>query len=349
MKYTHISLAERKRISNLRQNGNSVRQIAKELGRSASSISREIKRNESCKIKFFRKGVWHIDKYLPVVIDKYIYSYDAIKAEKKSKERENNSHKPYKMKGVLLDRILILLYFGVSPELIAGRLKLIRNIDISYNTIYNYIYNKKHKHLPLWRYLDKAHPKRRSNHKRQGNYNKSNIKDRVSISQRPEYVNDRSTFGHWEGDMVESKRGNSGGLHTERERKTRFMIVRKINDKTQETTANAMLDIFASMPDLARQTLTLDNGAENHKHYVLHELLDMNTYFCHPYSSFERGTNENGNGLIRKFFPKGTDFSKVTDDEIQEMVDYWNNRPMKCLGYRTPQEAYTQEMQLNKL
>jgi IS30 family transposase len=203
---------------------------------------------------------------LPVVIQKYIYSYDAIKAERHAKEVEKNSHKPYKMKGVLLDRILILLYFGLSPELIHSRLKLMRNIDISFNTIYNYIYDRSrrmslrpYKHLSLWLYLDKAHRNRRHNHKRQGRYNKSNIKDRVSISKRPDNVNDRSTFGNWEGDMVESKRGGNGGLHTERERLTRYMVVRKIDDKTQDTTANAMLDIFASMPIYARETLTLDN------------------------------------------------------------------------------------------
>jgi IS30 family transposase len=253
-------------------------------------------------------------------------------------------HKKHKIRGVVRFFVIKNIRVGWSPELIAGRLKREYDFSIHHETIYQFIYSKENEHLKLCEYLPKCHKKRRKKTGRR--CKRSNIPLRIPIHDRSENINNRSEFGHFEGDSVIGKSGTKESLHTERERKSRMIFACKIPDKTAASTAKAMNELFSKMPAKARKTVTLDNGSEFSKHYELHNL-GMDTYFADPYSSYQRGTNENGNGLLRKFFPKRTDFSTITDDELQEAVYFWNNRPMKCLNYKTPQEVWDDEV--NKL
>lgn len=153
-------------------------------------------------------------------------------------------------------------------------------------------------------------------------------------------VNNRTVFGHWEGDTVEGK-GHKASLHTEVERVSRLLAVKKVEAITSQAAILAQLAIFRPLPLHARQSTTLDNGKETHLHTALRTELTMATYHADPYSSWQRGTNEYGNWHLRYYFPKGTDFAIVTDAELQEVVDEINNRPRKILNYKTPKEVYS--------
>ncbi len=233
---------------------------------------------------------------------------------------------------------------GWSPDQIAGRLKRNHKDDrhwyITAETIYRWIYQSEQLKAdqPWYEYLRRKQKKRKKQTGRK--VYRSCIPDRVSISERPYAVNTRVEFGHWEGDTVES-RGHKNGIHTEVERMSRKIMARKISRITGPETIIAQKQLFVSLPDEARRSTTLDNGRENHLHRELGEL-SMKTYFAHPYSSFERGTNEHGNWLIRYYFPKGTDFEKVSDEELQDAIEEINERPRKILDYQTANEKFAE-------
>jgi IS30 family transposase len=337
--YTHLIIHEREQISNLMAAGKSMRQIATILGRDVSTISRELKRNLTTPREI-------VSDYKDINKTKLVTRanpfYSPSDAQKMSENRRK--HKKHKISGKIRLFVIKKIRAGWSPELIAGRLKREYDFDIHHETIYRFIYSEKNEHLKLREYLPKFHKKRRKKTGRR--YKHSNIPFRTSIHDRSKNINDRSEFGHFEGDSVIGKSGTKESLHTERERKSRMIFASKIPDKTAASTIEAMNELFSKMPANARKSVTLDNGSEFSKHHELHDL-GMDTFFADPYSSYQRGTNENGNGLLRKFFPKGFDFSKITDAELQEAVYYWNNRPMKCLDYKTPQEVWDDEV--NKL
>ena len=169
------------------------------------------------------------------------------------------------------------------------------------------------------------------------------IPDRVSIHLRPEVVQTRVEFGHWEGDTIEGK-AHQNGIHTEVERKSRFLTARKVVRIDSPEAVKAQKQIFSSLPAHARKTVTLDNGRENHLHTQLKEF-GINTFFCDPYSSWQRGTNEYHNGLIRRYLPKKTDFYALTQQDLDEIVEEINDRPRKCLGFYTPKEVFLKELQ----
>ena len=186
-----------------------------------------------------------------------------------------------------------------------------------------------------WEYLRRKQKKRRKRGGRQGK--RSRIPDRVSIDQRPAAVNERQEPGHWEGDSVVSK-GQRDGVHTEVERLSRFLVACKVNAITGEATIAVQRQIVAERPPSLRRSTTLDNGHENHLHAQLHDL-DMQTYFADPYASWQRGTNENGNWHLRHYFPKGTDFTQVSAQELQDVVNEINDRPRRVLAYHTAREV----------
>lgn len=169
---------------------------------------------------------------------------------------------------------------------------------------------------------------------------RSRIPDRVSIH---EEINNRIVFAHWEGDTVEGK-GHKDGLHTEVERLSRFIMAQKVDAITSEETILVQQRMFGTIPGKARKTTTLDNGRENYLHKRL-RLLRMQTYFADPYSSWRRGTNEHGNWYLRYYFPQGTDFRTVPEEEIQDVVTEINNRPRKILGYVSAKEKFDQLLQ----
>ena len=167
---------------------------------------------------------------------------------------------------------------------------------------------------------------------------RTKIPNRVSIEDRPRSVESRRTYGHWEGDSMVSRKSTSA-LNSLTERKSRLIMITRINRKGAKETLDAVISRLGTLPPKFRRTLTLDNGTENTKHELITEGVGVKCYFAHSYASWERGTNENANGLVRWYFPKGTDFAKITDEKIALVESLLNNRPRKCLGFRTPIEA----------
>ena len=316
---TKLSFAERERISILRAKGYGVRRIARALARSPGTISEELKRNGLCGGEY-----------------KAVSAQWSAENRKKEKYRKRQPLKNRKICEYTLER----LRWGWSPEQIAGRLKDEHPDDktwhIHFETIYRYIYAKENHAERLWEFLPRKQGKRRKKDGR--GVRRLNIAQRVSIHARSEAINDRTEFGHWEGDTVESV-GHKSGIHTEVERVSRFLQARKVAAITSLEGIAAQVSIFGAQPSIARKSTTLDNGRENHLHMMLHEY-GMKTYFADPYSSWQRGTNENHNGLLRRYLPKGTDFDKVSEEELQDIIGEINDRPKKVLGFKTSAEVY---------
>lgn len=304
------------------------KECARRLGRNPATIGRELKRND-----------WHSGG------QNY---YVAIHAQAVAQERAirvAHSKAPLKNPEVF-SYVVDHLRRGWSPDDIAGRIKEDHRQDktwwISTETIYRWVYDKtQHANDPeqWYEYLRRKQKRRRKQKGRTAH--RSHIPDRVSIHLRPEEVNNRTVFGHWEGDTVEGK-GRRVSLHTEVERVSRFVAARKVTAITSKEAVSAQLDIFGQLPTEARRSTTLDNGKETHLHTKLRIKLGMATYHADPYSSWQRGTNEHGNWHLRYYFPKGTDFATVTNEELQDVVWEINNRPRKILNYKTAQEVYNQ-------
>jgi len=321
--YHQLSDSERDLIALYRGQGLGVKRVAKILGRSHSSIIRELHRNS-----FQGKH------------------YVAIHAQGKSRTRKSlaNSH-PKIVSIKWLDKYLRLkLQLGWSPEQIAGRLKLESGKPvICHETIYAYIYQKDNQKDGLREYLVRHHKKRRKWTGRR--VHRGQITQRVSIHKRANFILKRKQFGHWEDDTVEGK-GHKDGVHTTIERKTRFYLVRKVGRIDSLEAIVIQKQIFSRLPILARRSVTMDNGRENHLHFQLKDELGIKTYFADPYSSWQRGSNENANGIFRRYFPKGTDFAKISQTEINQVVKEINSRPRKCLGYNTSQEVFNLNLKM---
>jgi IS30 family transposase len=231
------------------------------------------------------------------------------------------------------------LALGWSPEQIAGRLpKDHPGQSINHEAIYQFIYHRQTPdRLEMINQLRRAHKKRRN--KGIGRKErKTKIPNRIPIDARPKSVESRNHYGHWEGDSLISRKSKAA-LNTLTERKSRLVLITKLDRKGAAETNKAVIKRLKKLPAAGRRTLTLDNGTENASHEQLTAKLGIKCYFAHPYASWERGTNENINGLIRWYLPKGTDFSKIDDELIAQIEFLLNSRPRKCLGYKTPLEA----------
>lgn len=309
-KSTKLTPSERDLIAVFLGQGLSLRAIATKLGRNVSSISREVKRNR------FGDG------------------YVAISAQFQSNKRRINGRKRHPLKdSVTYSYVLEKLLEGWSPEQICGRLKRENGRRIICpETIYKFIYSPDHKDLALWEYLPRKQKRRQRKFGRASK--RLHIPNRVSIHLRPKEVETRKEFGHWEGDTVIGKQEKSKVIHTEVERKTRFFQARIIGSKKVEETLNAQKEIFSSF---LCKSVTTDNGFE----FIGHERLKnlgIATYFADPYSSWQRGTNEHHNGLLRRYLPKKTAFENLTQEELDDIVWEINNRPRKVHQFRTSQE-----------
>lgn len=329
MKRTKLTPEDRDELARLHARGCGVREIARQLDRAPSTISSEIK-----------LGLWHDNNVHKTV-------YVAIHAQTLRNKRAIGSHQPVRLKYKPLEQYVRLnIQGGKSPEQIHGRVLLDypddRRMRISPETIYAFIYAEEQANEKLWEYLPRKQHKRRKQHGR--SVHKSRIPDRVSINQRPESANNRSEFGHWEGDSIEGKRSIGDGIHTEVERVSRKLLARKVSRIASYETAQAQLQMFSKLPTMARRSTTLDNGRENHQHGQLKSSLNMQAYFADPYSSWQRGTNENTNGLIRRYVPKQTDFTTLSQEDLDDIVEEINNRPRKVLGYKTANEVYSEEI-----
>ena len=283
-KVTKLTAQERDLIAVWHGQKVSIRQIAKRLKRCHSSILREIKRN-----------TWKDKK------TKQEY-YVSIHAQSVSEQRKSRAGKRHPLKSPEIGSyVLRKLRDGWSPEQIAGRLKKKHGKTvICHETIYRFIYAQENLDKRLWEYLPWKRKKRKVKSGRI--VHRSRMPDRVSIHNRPKRVNQRLVFGHWEGDSIEGRRIDKDGIHTEVERLSRMTMAKKVKDLTSEETSKIQKEIFSRLPEKARQSTTLDNGRENHLHTRLRKKLNMKTYHCDPYSSWQRGTNEYHNGLIRRYF-----------------------------------------------
>lgn len=308
--YTQLTQEERYQIYALRKAGHSQREIAEVLSRSPSTISRELERNKG--LKGYRPKQAH----------------RLAQNRKKERERRRIPESTWE----LVER---LLREDWSPEQISGWLAREEGMAISHEWIYRYVYEDKRRGGDLYRHLRCQKPRK----KRYGSYDRrGQIRERVSIDERPEVVEARSRVGDWEADTVIGKPGGSV-LVTLVERRSRLSLVALAPDKTATAVKAAVLKLLQPLSAQV-YTVTYDNGKEFAYHMEIAQALNADGYFAHPYHSWERGLNENTNGLIRQYLPKGTDFNKLTDRQVQEIMDKLNNRPRKCLGYKTPNQVF---------
>jgi transposase, IS30 family len=322
-KHHKISALERDQIYWWHACGDSLREIARRLGRSPSTVSDELKRNS-------------VDGL-----------YKASVAHQAAQARQCNSHQKYLLRRnkALSSYVRKNLRLGWSPQQIAGRLKKeirqgLRSPKeyINHESIYQYLYDKTTREERLFDLLPRHHKKRYRWRGRR--HLAARLPHRISIRHRPEAIGNRTEFGHWEGDTIVGYKHKTG-LHTEVERVSRFACVVQIPHIRSKETFLAQLAIFTSLPRQARKSTTLDNGPENYQHTGLQEELGMQTYFADPYSSWQRGTNESTNGLIRRFFPKSTDFRYVSQEEVNDVIARLNNTPRRVLNYQTPREVFS--------
>ena len=322
-KYKRLTFKERVIIQTLMEENKSKAFIAKKLKRSRSTITREINK-------------WVIDSD-----DKY----DATLANWLAKDDYLNKRNLDKIN--TYKRLKFFVYKGLlegwSPDQISGRLKDKYPNDpvmsISYEAIYMHIY--RHRQASLNKKLIKLLPYQKSQRRRANAKTKrgTKIKDIINIKDRPKHIEDRKEIGHWEGDLVIGK-GQKSAIGTIVERKSRFVCIIKLKDRKSTTVTNQFAKILKRFNQNLIKTMTYDNGVEMARHKEFTKLTGIKVYFADPYASWQRGTNENTNGLIRRYFPKGTDFNKVTPKQLQYVQDKLNNRPRKIIGYKTPKEIF---------
>jgi IS30 family transposase len=315
--YTHLSLAEREEIAIALEQGQSLRSIAFSLGRSPSSVSREVKRNSPPLNKVRYRG---------------------NRAQRQAEDRSRRSHAKERLANPLVKAYVEyhLIHDGWTPQGIAGRLSLdFPELATNYESIYLWIYSERRDLIP---HLVRGHKKR---HKRpSGKQSRvSKIPGRVDITERPFQVDLRTQAGHWEVDTVVS-RESKACVAVLVERKTRFFLVIRMNDKTAAALHEAVTRALLGLPTGLRKTLTYDNGLENALHELTNRVLGVKSYFCKPYHSWEKGSIENRNGILRRYFPKKHDWRLTTQKKIDKVVSKINATPMKCLGFKTPAEVF---------
>ena len=322
-----LTLNERIVIETLLKENKTKSYIAKQLNRNRSTITREVN-------TWVKKPS---DDYDATIAD-FFAKQDYLNKRNKDKINTYKRLKLFVYKGLLS---------GFSPEQIGGRIKVLYPNDpvmsISYEAIYQHIYRHRQSYLgkKLIKLLPYHHHKRRE--KRKFGKNRVRIKDQVNISQRPQHVELRLEVGHWEGDLMIGI-GQKSAIGTIVERKTRYTFIVKIENRKSITVTQQFAQILNTLPKYILKSMTYDNGLEMANHKWLAEITGMNIFFANPYSSWERGTNENTNGLIRRFFPKGTDFNNITIEQLKQAQYSLNNRPRKILAYKTPNEIMKHEI-----
>jgi len=311
--YRHLSTKEREITMVEQGKAMSVRAIARTLGRSPSTISRELRRNQN------RDG-----------------SYSASAANISYLKRRAACHRPSIFANQTARAYVEeLIKRKWSPEQIAGRAKLDGYpIPFSYSSIYRGI---DHKLIAL---TDKHDLRLKWHYKRRKARKLTKWENVIGIHERPEEVNARTQFGHWESDTVLGQR-KTGGFATHVERVTGFLIASRLHGGSGEEYADAMIDAFRDFPSRSRRSFTVDRGGEFTRHARIATQLNAKVYFCDPYSSWQKGTNENTNGLLRQYFPKKSSFLPITPSVLQAAVDSLNDRPRKRLGWLSPRELFS--------
>jgi IS30 family transposase len=318
MPHVQLKLKDRIVIEKLLDSSKSQKEIAEVLNRSKSTISREIKRNR--------------DKY---------GKYKAVKAKGKLKKRRLKSNQKFSKlssKGSVRQFVIRKLKKYWSPEQIVGVLvfKCGKQI-LCHETIYSFIYNKR---PDLKKYLRAKKGKYRLRHGSAQRIRAREEAKKQRIDTRPTEVDQKSRIGDWEGDTVRGGDKQSA-LLTHVERKSGYLLADRLDRAFAELTRIITVNSFSKIPKSKKYTITYDNGSEFAEHETTARDTKLDIYFAYPYHSWERGANENANGLLRQFFPKGTDFTEITDFELQNAVNLINTRPRKRLGYLTPKQVFS--------
>ena len=312
MTYTHLTQEERYQIHHLKRQGIHLSHIAAELGRSPSTISRELRRNGTAQ------------------------GYKPALAQRQATARQSQRRNARQFDAAQWQLVELYLRLFLSPQQVSDRLALERRLTISTESIYQYAYADKAQGGDLVRYLrcQKLRKKRYGS----GRERRGVLKNRVGIEQRPAVVETRSRIGDWEGDTVIGQ-GRKGALVTLVERKSRYTLAYPLRSKHSAGVTQAIVDLLRPHR-AACNTLTFDNRKEFAEHAFIASCLKAKVFFAHPYCSWQRGLNENTNGLLRQFFPKKRSLLKVSRHQVNDAVYLLNHRPRKCLGYRTPHEVF---------
>ena len=310
--YTQLAPEERHYIGIGLKKGDSIRQIARDIGRSHTTISREIARNTG------NRG----------------YRYQ--QAQNKSAVRHKSKEKAIKMTDTMKSKITSYLKQDWSPEQISGRLKQLDGVSIHHETIYRFILFDKKQNGMLYKQLRHQGKKYR---KRYGyNNNRTGIPNRVDIDERSDKINNREVFGHWEADTIIGK-GHQGAIVTLDERISKLRMAYPVNSKQASKVSQAITRTLNPIRTWV-DSITYDNGKEFAKHEDVNEQLECLSYFAKPYHSWERGQNENANGLLRQYFPKSMALVDIAYEEVRVAVHKLNSRPRKCLDFKTPYEVF---------
>ncbi|HCM82510.1 MAG: Transposase insI for insertion sequence element IS30B/C/D [Microgenomates group bacterium GW2011_GWC1_43_11] len=317
--YTRLSQSEREQLFLLHHQGVSLREIAKRLGRTRTTISREYQRHGE-------------QEYSPCAAHA-----QAIK--------DRGAPRKHKLDDPMLQHYVIgRLGEGWSPEQIAGRLSFQGSaLTVVHETIYAFLYQPPLKHERLWEFLRRGHKKRERWFDRRVHCKKRVIiQGKISITQRPEEAQTRLKVGHWETDLMEGTKKTHHVVSATVDRRSGALLLDKLSSKESREKMDVMIRRMERIPIHIRKTMTFDNGTENAEHRRLYRV-NMDTYFCASYHSWEKGTVENTIGLVRQYLPKGGDLTGVSQQELMTISQAINDRPRKRLGYKTPNEVLLEE------
>jgi IS30 family transposase len=317
----HLTLEQRYKIETYKNLGKGITEIANFLGRDKSVIYREISRNSDG-----RSG-----------------QYRASLAQRKAEYRHQNKAKNQKFNSELEAEVLHYLKQDYSPEQIVGRMALQGKRIISHERIYQYIWKDKRAGGKLYKHLrTKGKKYRKRGHSKDS---RGLITNRIDISSRPKIADKKDRIGDLEIDLVIGK-DHKGALLTINDRATGVLFMGKIERKEAQAVEAKTIELLEPRKPLLH-TITSDNGKEFANHSSITEKLEIDYYFAKPYHSWERGANENLNGLVRQYFPKMTNFESITQEQIDRVVNILNNRPRKRFGYKTPNEVFAQKLDEN--
>ena len=309
MSYTQLAQEQRYQIYALLKIGHNQTEISEVIGSHKSTISRELRRN--CGLRGYRPKQAHF------------------------KALSRHNHGPARIFRETWEMIAAKLRLDWSPEQISGWLRRNQAVRVSHEWIYQYILADKLTGGDLYRHL-RCQKKRR---KRYGSYDRrGKLPNRVSIEERPDIVEQRQRIGDWEVDTIIGK-GHQQAIVTLTERKSRFALLRKVERRTADQVRNALIDLLQPFSDRL-YTITADNGKEFAEHEKVTQELKADFFFAHPYTAWERGTNENMNGLVRQYIPKNRNFASVNETEVELVMNRLNNRPRKCLDFMSPFEEF---------
>jgi IS30 family transposase len=316
--YEQLSLEERCAIAGLHADGHSIRQIAARVDRAASTISRELRRNRGVQVG-----------YKPAYADEQAWA---------RRWRGSRMERQPALRAFVLDRLAM----GWSPEQVAGRLAHDNSsMRISHESIYRFIYAQiRRTNQGQWRhYL--PHGKSKRGRPRHAHRPIAHIKDRVSIDHRPAHVDNRRQCGHWEADLLHPRKSGAAVLVAQ-ERTSRYVLLARQPGKHAQPIVDQLARWLRVLPASMRRSLTQDNGPEFFQHHQLNAI-GIKTYFCHPHSPWQKGGIENTNGRLRRYIPRGTDPDSFSNADLQDLANRLNNTPRKCLGFKTPAEAFSNQ------